>query len=174
MQYGVQTNEHEVITSCDDLNDYHGEERLLLLINEDDQQITMVGCETIHDMSYYIVKDEMLKNDDSTPEEWILLKARILDPEDLPYDIELGACVYVIYEDDVLFRAETMKEAVNYIEGIFQIGWTVYIDDFAVVSGFELNDGMKYRLREFIDTFGELLAEEGPEVNENLSAGGRE
>jgi hypothetical protein len=174
MQYGVRTNEHEVITSCDDLNDYHGEERVLLLVQEDDQQITMVGCETIHDMSYYISKDELLKNDDSDPEEWILLKVQILDPEDLPYDIEFGTCVYVIYEDDILFRAETMKEAVDYIEGMFNMGWSVYIDDFSVVSGLELNVEMKHRLKEFIDKFDELLAEGSPEVNEELSAGGQE
>ena len=43
MQYGVSTDEHEVITSCDDINDYHGEEKLLLLIQEEEQQITMVA-----------------------------------------------------------------------------------------------------------------------------------
>jgi len=173
MQYGVSTDEHEVITSCDDLNDYHGEDRLLLLVQEDDQQITILGCKTIHDMSYYAAEGGVLKDSDSAPEEWILLKSHILDPENLPYDIEFGTCVYVMYEDDVLFRAETMKEAVDYIEGMFKIGWTVYIDDFAVVSGFELNDRMKHRLKELTDTFDEVLAEGGPELDEDLSVGGQ-
>jgi len=159
--HGVLTHEHEVIKSCEDMNDYQGEERIVLIIPDEDSDLTIVACETINDIAYYVAQDKLIKDPDIGPDEWILLRADIQDPEDLPYEMERGNCVFVIYDDAVLFRGDTMQEAVNYIEGTFKMGWPVDISDFAVLSALELRHKIKERLVRLIGTFDELLEEGG-------------
>jgi len=166
----IQTEEHEVITSCDDINDFQGEERLLLLIMDEYNELNIIGCKTIYDIAYYAIKNGIIGRDNIDPEEWMLIKAYILDPEDLPYDIENGTCVFVIHEDGILFKGESMQEAVDHIEGFFQMDWTASIEDFAVVSALELGSKIKYRIKELIieKMDGDLL------IYEDLSGGRQE
>ena len=166
------TDEDNIITSCSDLNIHHGEEKTLLCIVDDYySEFTIVGCNTLYDIAYYTSANKLItKAQRICPEEWMLMKIRILDPENLPYDIEYGDKVYVFFDLGFFFEADTMQKAVDHIEGIFQMGWANDIDEFAVVTGIKLRDEMNYRLAGSMNTFDGLLAERSPEVNENLSS----
>ena len=169
----VSTEDHEVISTCDDLNDYQGEERVMLLIpGNKERDFAMIACETLYDVAYHAVQDGGMMDavDDADIEEWVLLKIHILDPTDLPYNIESGRgnCVYIIFDDELMYRAETIEEATRYIEGFFKSKMVVNIEDFAVMSASKLHIHMVHRLKDLIDMFESCLP---PEEEETKKAG---
>ena len=172
MHYDVTTKPDDIITSGEDANCRIGDEIFILFIGNE-QDFAVLGCNTIHDIGFYAAKHDFLQNIEGSDDQnsWILIRARILDPENLPYEIEYGDCVYVIFDDEVLFRGEDMASATNHIEGMFKL-WDIEIDDFAIVTGCELPLGAKNRLLDKIEMFNDLKKEGLLDLdNEALSSG---
>lgn len=152
----ILTAEEDVITSYEDINDYQGEVVEMLIVR-DDQQFSIIGCRTLQDVAFYAVDHGVVDPEKSDVDEWIVIRAKILDPTELPYSIEFGSCAYVFYQEDSLYMAESMEEVVRNIEGFFEMDLKsdigIEIEDFAVVSCEELPKSRKEVLKKFMTMF---------------------
>lgn len=132
------SEEHlDSVSSIEDLRQLSGY-TLSVLMYDTGIDIDVVACEILHDLSYYASKTGVFSNS-SDRSKFILVRAEIMDPNVLPFELEDGKEVFVIYDNWDFGRFTSAFSASKNIEQTFNTYGGADIDkDFLVMIGKEL------------------------------------
>lgn len=125
------------VSSIEDLQQLVGY-TLSVLMYDTDIDIEVVACEILHDLPYYAAKAKVFSKS-SDQSKFILARAEIIDPNVLPFELEDGKEMFVIYEKWDFGRFTSAFSAGKNIERTFNTYNEADIDrDFLVMMGKEL------------------------------------
>ena len=132
------SEEHlDSVSSIEDLRQLSGY-TLSILMYDTGIDIDVVACEILHDLPYYASKTRVFSNS-SDQSKFILVRAEIMDPNVLPFELEDGKEVFVIYDRWDFGRFTSAFSASKNIEQTFNTYGGADIDkDFLVMIGKEL------------------------------------
>lgn len=136
----IKTSTKDLVMGVKEINGRIGD-TLYLVICDNDGDVVTLGANCIKDVIFYADRFKVLDKD--MLKETTILKVRIEDPEDLPYEISDTESVYVIFDDWELMQFDSMKKAVDHIEENFIIHTEAEIDMFTVMIGRESLPGIQ-------------------------------
>lgn len=139
------TSVHEVIINTLDLNDNVGRTLFFGIAEATQSTIDIIGANRLGDAVFYAAYFSIFGNE--VPDEVLILRATIEDPEDLPYEIKDGDSAFVILFDEI-YEFESMSEAINSIEESFALYPRLEIKDFCVLTGRKLGGKFKTKFKE--------------------------
>lgn len=125
------------VSSIEDLQQLVGY-TLSVLMYDTGIDIEVVACEILHDLPYYASRVRVF-SESSDQSKFILARAKIVDPNVLPFELEDGKEVFVIYDKWDFGRFTSAFSAGKNIEQTFNTYGDADIDkDFLVMIGKEL------------------------------------
>jgi len=131
----VKTNPDDVVYDVEDLTKFTGL-RIAMMMYNDGIDIHITACEAAYDLPFYVAKNKAFPTRIAS-EDLITISVIVLDPENLPYEINDGEEVFVIYNGWNLSRHGSMEEAVHDVEVTIDAYIRAEIDDFVVLVGEE-------------------------------------
>ncbi len=140
----AKTDLNDIILSTSHINADHYNKTVFMLLSETDQSVDMIGAQYTQDISYYAVHFGLFDTSDINPDKFILLKVVPHDPRDLPFELPRLEDAYIIYDDWYMSNPlGTMKEVTEKIEELFRSFDEAKIEEFAVLIGREMSNGVK-------------------------------
>ena len=133
-----ESEEHlDSVSSIEDLQQLSGY-TLAILMYDTGIDLDVVACEILQDMPYYASKTGAFSSV-SDQSKFILVRAEIIDPNVLPFMLEVGKEIFVIYDHWDFGRFTSAFSASKNIERTFNTYSGVDIDkDFLVMLGKEM------------------------------------
>lgn len=129
------------VSSIEDLQQLVGY-TLSVLMYDTGIDIEVVACEMLQDMSYYASRVKVFSKS-SDRSKFILIRAEIIDPNILPFELESNEEAFVIYDHWDFGRFTSAFSASKNIEQTFNTYGGADIDkDFLVMIGKELPKGV--------------------------------
>ncbi len=156
---GIKTDLTHVILATDEINRFIGKHILLLIVDDPHGSISIVGAERLLDTAFYAAYFNAI-NSKIDPEEWSIIRGEVLDPEDLPYNLNMGQKAFVLFSDWHFTKCDSMADVTTSIESMFEAIKDTKIKDFAVITGNTLGGGVKKRMAESIDRHKKQIKEE--------------
>lgn len=130
----VSPRKYKPLLTIDDLNENIGKE-IFLLVHKWQGSVDFVGCESIKEVGDYAAEMTHIAGDGSSV---LMIRATILDVENLPFEAEYTDQLFVLHESMTLRRFEKMEQVTSLIEyvisnceGLSRVG----TGNFAVLSG---------------------------------------
>jgi len=149
----IRTLPEEVALGLDELIMFMGQQAVVSLYDTG-YDITAAACEKIYDLPFYIAADNKLPKC-IVEESLILISATVLDPENLPYELDALEEAFVIYDEWDFGRFNSMEKVVGKVEETFETFGESSIDDFIILSGTELFTVQKRVFIQRIETWRE-------------------
>jgi hypothetical protein len=133
-----KSSEHlNSVSSIEDLQQLAGY-TLSVLMYDTGIDIEVVACELLRDLPYYASKVRVF-SESSDQNKFILVRAEIIDPNVLPFELDDGQEAFIIYDNWDFDRFSSTFSAGKNIEQTFNTYGGVNIDkDFLVMIGREL------------------------------------
>lgn len=166
----IRTRPEDVAFGLDELVMFMGQ-RVTVVLYDTGYDISATACKKLYDLPFYIAVDNNLPKH-IAEESLIMLSAVILNPENLPYELDFGSEAFVIYDEWDFNRFDDMEQVVNKVEETFRIYDESSIDDFIILTGVELLSRPKIALMRRIESWRDMAWEELKELNEGVSNGG--
>lgn len=136
--HDVITNPDEVAMNMVELNHFRGEE-MSVLLHDDDTDIVLVACAESHDLPFYVAMSRSFP-EDIPKDSMTLLRATVMNPIDLPFEMGPEEEAFVIYDDWDFRQFFNMADVVSVIEQTVRIYKNADVElDFTVLIGNELN-----------------------------------
>ena len=127
----------DAVSSIEDLQQLSGY-TLTVLMYDTGIDIELVACEILHDLPYYASKTRVFSNS-SDQSKFILVRAEIMDPNVLPFVLDVDKEIFIIYDNWDFGRFTSAFSASKNIEQTFNTYGGADIDkDFLVMMGKEL------------------------------------
>jgi len=132
------SEEHlDSVSDIEDLQQLSGY-TLSVLMYDTGIDIDVVACEVLHDLPYYASKSKVFSNS-SDQSKFILVRAEIMDPNVLPFALDIGKEIFIIYDHWDFGRFTSAFSASKNIEQTFNTYGGADIDkDFLVMMGKEM------------------------------------
>jgi len=136
--YDILTNPSEVAMNMVELNHFRGVEMSVLLHN-DDTDVVIVACAESYDLPFYTAMSGSFP-EDIPRDSMTLLRATVINPVNLPFEIGPEEEAFVIYDDWDYRQFFSMADVASVIEQTVRIYENVDVElDFTVLIGHELN-----------------------------------
>ena len=136
----VRSTTAEVSISSNDLKRRVGT-RQFIIIADNDESIDMIACPHLKDISFFAAYFRTFGNG-VDPEDRVFLHGVILNPSELPYEIEKDLSVFVIYDDWMFTEFSTMKETTTFITEFMDRMMVKNVNDFVIIMGKKYKDGL--------------------------------
>lgn len=138
-----QTKQMErVIINFDELQqNKNKKEDFFLLIYKSGYRLDILGCNNmaeIKEWASFFGKTEFIRHSDKK----LILKCNMLDPYDLPYEVESFKYVWVFVKDINMYKYANIKSASEAVEKFIEEGIdnkNITIDDISVVAGIAID-----------------------------------
>lgn len=125
-----ENNMGDMVTCCDDVNQHHDDE-LYFIIGHKNNTVELFGCPSEAGLMALSIHFGIFLL--TSPN--ITLKGTIQNPKELPYSIEDGQQVFVVFADHAMRTWYGMRWATEYIEHCLTNYSASDINDFAVIVG---------------------------------------
>jgi hypothetical protein len=132
----IMTKPEDVALGLDELIMFMGQ-RIIVALYDTGYDITAAACERVYDLPFYMAADNKLPQYIDV-DSLILLSAIVLDPANLPYDLDDAEEAFVIYDEWDLSRFYSMERVASKVEETFETYNESSIDDFIILAGTEL------------------------------------
>jgi len=129
---------------------------VFLLVEDGHTETTLIGCKTLHDLVYWAARFKVFEKSKVEPEDRILFRGVVVDPEDIPYSVLGMTQTLVLIQDWSLDLCSSVKEATKAIERLFEMVPGLTMDEVTVVVGREMSEKIKEKTHEKIDALIEL------------------
>ena len=150
----IRTKPEDVAFGLDEMIMFMGQ-RITVVLYDTGYDITATACEKIYDLPFYAAVDNKLPQH-VNEEALILFSGIVLDPANLPYELDVKEEALVIYDEWDFTRFDDMKSVVDKVEATFETFDESIIDDFVILAGTELLPAQKLIFMQRIDTWREL------------------
>ena len=150
----IRTKPEEVAFGLDEMIMFMGR-RAFVALYDTGYDITATACEKIYDLPFYTAVDNKTPNDVGE-EALILFSGTVLDPENLPYELDVREEALVIYDEWDFARFDDMESVVGKVESTFETFNESSINDFVILSGTELLFAQKLIFMRRVRTWREL------------------
>jgi len=141
----IRTEPQDVAVGIDALITFMGQQ-VGVLLYDSSTDVEVIACPRLYDLPYYAVENKMFpKTVDE--ESLMILSVAVLDPENLPYEINSDEEVFVIYDEWDFNRYDSVVAVTKNIENIIKTYPNASIEDFIIMIGREL---MVHSKRAFI------------------------
>lgn len=136
--YDIITDPNEVALNMVELNHFRGAE-MSVLLHDDDTDIVLVACAEPYDLPFYTAMSGSFP-EDIPRDSMTLLRATVMNPVDLPFEMGPEEEAFVIYDDWDFRQFFNMADVVSVIEQTVRIYRNADVElDFTVLIGYELN-----------------------------------
>lgn len=154
----IKTLPEDVAFGLDELIMFMGQ-RVTIILYDTGYDISATACKKLYDLPFYIAVDNKLPKY-IVEESLIMISAVILDPENLPYELDLGEEAFVVYDEWDFNRFDDMEKVVDKVEETFRKYNESSIDDFIILAGIELLSRPKVALMRRIEAWRDMAQEE--------------
>lgn len=114
----VQSVPAEVSIAPEELRSREGSYQYVM-IAESDTSLDLIAAPHAKDVPFFAAYFKTFKGSEVEPGKRMFFHGRIMDPDNLPYEIEAGQHVFVLFEDWFIQVFETMAKAVEFINDMF-------------------------------------------------------
>jgi len=141
----ITTSISEVAVNHSQLKPLYERKKVFLLAEDGHQETTVIGCKTLHDVIYWCAKFKTFEKSNTEAEDRILFCGTVVDPENIPYSIAGMTQTLVFAQDWSLELCNSVKEATEIIEKLFETVADLTMDEVTVVIGQEMGEKIKLR-----------------------------
>ena len=136
----VRSTTAEVSLSSNDLKRRIGTNQYVM-IADNDESIDIIACPYLKDIAFYAAYFRAFSNG-VEPEDRIFLHGTVLDPNELPYEVEKNLSVFVIYDDWMFAQFSTMKEITTFISEFMARSMVENVNDIVIIMGKKYEAGV--------------------------------
>jgi hypothetical protein len=124
---------------------------VFILVEDGLTETTMIGCKTLHDLIYWTAKLKVFEKSKVKPEDRVLFRGVVVDPEDMPDSVLGMTQALVLVQHWSLDLCNSVKEATKVIEKLYELIPELTMDEVTVVIGREMSEKIKEKTHEKID-----------------------
>lgn len=152
--YNIVTDPDEVAMNMAELNCFRGID-MSVLLHDDNTDIELVACHTAYDLPFYVAMSGLLAEE--VPRDCLsLLRVKVADPTDLPYEMDSDEEAFIIYDEWDYRQFFDMEDVASTIEQMIRVYKDANIEqDFVVLIGQEMNSAILDLLLERADKWKE-------------------
>ena len=165
----IKTLPEDVAFGLDELIMFMGQ-RIIVVLYDTGYDISATACKKLYDLPFYVAADNKLPKH-IAEESLIMASAVVLDPENLPYELDSGEEAFIIYDEWDFNRFDDMEKVADKVEETFRTYDESSIGDFIILTGVELLSRPKLALMRRIETWREAAWEELSELSEANNGG---
>ena len=166
----IRTSPEDVAFGLDELIIFMGR-RVTIVLYDTGYDISATACKRLYDLPFYIAVDNKLPKH-IAEESLIMVSATVLNPENLPYELDPGEEAFVIYDEWDFNRFDDMGKVADKVEETFRTFDEPSIDDFIIFTGIELLSRPKLALMRRIESWRDMAQEELDELSGGTGNGG--
>lgn len=138
----ILTKPENVAISTEDLVLKYSGQRVSVLLYDNGTDVSLIACQRFFDIPFYAVRERAMPKD-ALEESFIIILVTVLNPENLPYEIEKDEEVFLIYDGWDFTRYPNMEDATTNIEEVLQNYTGAKIEDFVVLVGKEMHSRVR-------------------------------
>jgi hypothetical protein len=110
----VQSSVQDISISASDVRKRIGSYQYII-IADCDTSMDIVAAPHAKDVPFYAAYFRVFKNSEMEPGKRVFLHGRVMDPESLPYEIESGQHVFVLFDEWFFQMFNSMAKAITFL-----------------------------------------------------------